>query len=408
MSEFKIGNSTKRANRRICTKCRAHAGERERCGKCGGKTAARIQISYTISGNRQRILTDAWEESEASKILQQIEDDYWRRQRSGAKREIGGHLGPLLDDFLEAKSGESKNYQKQLRTATGALRRGIGESELVQLIAHEDILSFRDEGLESGLSAATVRSYLIAIRQFFTWCVERGVLRQDPSERVKLPAPKARGDFLRPEEVGPVLESFGRYAPNLKPIMAAITLGGFRKGEIINLRRKDVDLQARWAYVTEFEGDEIADQWAPKTASSKRAVPLHPLVAAELASMKPVLCPDGSLSPWMFPVIDGRKSTRQVDSRGRAQPVVGDRRSPETSFFGSKLKVCLQAAGVNRRVTVHGLRRSFAVLLTQVGAPDSIIRQALGHSAKGVTEFNYLPRRDALLQEWIDKIRIGV
>ena len=42
--------------------------------------------------------------------------------------------------------------------------------------------------------------------------------------------------------------------------------------------------------------------------------------------------------------------------------------------------ICLQ---IEHRVTIHGLRRTFAVLMQEAGAPDSIIRQALGHKAKG-------------------------
>ena len=69
-------------------------------------------------------------------------------------------------------------------------------------------------------------------------------------------------------------------------------------------------------------------------------------------------CPDGRLSPWMFPVLAHRKAKRYQDKHGRAQPAYGDRRSPSTSFFGDKLREALAAAGVQRKVTVHGLRRT--------------------------------------------------
>jgi hypothetical protein len=82
----------------------------------------------------------------------------------------------------------------------------------------------------------------------------------------------------------------------------------------------------------------------------------------------------------------------------------GDRRSPETTFFGRKLKEVLDAAGIKRDLSPHGLRRSFAVLLQDAGAPDSVIGQALGHKQTGVTRFNYLPRRDDNLQRWVERI----
>jgi integrase len=87
-------------------------------------------------------------------------------------------------------------------------------------------------------------------------------------------------------------------------------------------------------------------------------------------------------------------------------PVRGDRRSPQTTWLGSCLRQALAAAGIERRVTVHGLRRTFAVLLQDAGAPDSVIRQALGHAQQGVTEQHYLPRRDPVVQSWVDRIQI--
>jgi hypothetical protein len=42
-----------------------------------------------------------------------------------------------------------------------------------------------------------------------------------------------------------------------------------------------------------------------------------------------------------------------------------------------------------------------------VGAPDSVIRQVMGHAPKGVTERHYLPRRDALVQAWVDRIQLA-
>jgi len=84
----------------------------------------------------------------------------------------------------------------------------------------------------------------------------------------------------------------------------------------------------------------------------------------------------------------------------------GDRRSPSTTYFGKCLRLALTKAGLDRRVTLHGLRRTFSVLLQDAGAPDSIIRQAMGHAERGVTESHYLPRRNELLQRWVDQIAI--
>ena len=169
-----------------------------------------------------------------------------------------------------------------------------------------------------------------------------------------------------------------------------------------------MDLETRWAYVLDFEGDELTESWSPKTESSVRAVALHPLVARALERVEPVPRPDGSESPWVFPISDRRKRRRLKNKHGHTLPVYGDRRSPETSYFSDKLRQAMAAAKIERSVTIHGLRRTFAVLLQEAGAPDSVIRQALGHGQRGVTELNYLPRRDPLLQRWVDAIPMHI
>jgi integrase len=403
--EFRPGSSERRENRRICPSCRSLCGAQTHCPKCGKATEARIQITWFVLGARNRRLTATWTERDAAEVLRREEADYWRRQQGGVARAAGGTLQAAVEAYQAAKAGYSANYRKQIRTTLQALMEGLGREKQVTTIQTEDVLQFRDDGLEA-LAVSSVRTYMLVLRNFFQFLAGEGWIRTDPSSGVKLPGAKAKKDFLRPEEIPPVLQAFWRLSADVAPIATALIFGGWRKGEIVNLRRPDVDLTARWAYVLDFEGDDLAEDWDVKTESSRRAVPLHAAVVEALQRVPPIVCHDGRTSPWMFPVLDRRKHTRFVDVHGRQQPAYGDRRSPATTFFGAKLKEVLAAAGVARNVTVHGLRRTFSVLLQEAGAPDSIIRQALGHRERGVTEFNYLPRRDEVLQRWVDKITV--
>ncbi|MEM9490328.1 MAG: tyrosine-type recombinase/integrase [Myxococcota bacterium] len=310
-----------------------------------------------------------------------------------------------MDAFTAAQGDCSPCYRKQMRTALGALAGGLGWDHPVQAITNDHISQFKQQGL-TVLAPSTVRSYMLVLRRFFAHLHQEGWIRHNPTLRIKLPNARARKDHVRPEEVGRLLDAFWQVAPDVAPIATTLILGGWRKGEILNLRRENVDLDRGWAYVVEFEGDEFADAWSPKTESSARAVPLHPRVVAALRQVEPVVCPDGRVSPWMFPVTDSRKRERRRDRLGRLQPAYGDRRAPGTNFLGTKLRQALKAASIERKVTIHGLRRTFAVLLQDAGAPDSIILQALGHSQRGVTETNYLPRRDEVVKRWVDRINI--
>ena len=405
--EFRKGSHEHRPDRRICPACQRLCGTKMECPHCRKRTAARIQINWYIDGKRYRELSSCWREKDAAEVLQRKEADYWRQQELGVQREIGGSLREAADAFSAAQAEHSVNYRKQIATSLSALAAGLGWDRPVQEISPGELVQFKEDGL-TVLSRTTVRSYMLVLRRFFNYLHDEGWIRHSPAAKVKLPKATARKDHLRPAEVGPVLDAFWRIAPELGAIPTVIALGGWRKGEVINLRRPDVNLVERWTYVLDFEGDELTEAWSPKTESSVRAVPLHPLVVRALERTKLVIRPDGSQSPWMFPVIDPRKRKRLPERQGWRQPVCGDRRSSGTKFIGSKLRAAMQAAGIERSITLHGLRRTFAVLLQEAGAPDSVIRQALGHGERGVTEFNYLPRRDEMVMRWVDRIAVEI
>lgn len=407
MEEFRKGALERRPDRRVCRRCETLCGDKKTCPKCGAQAEPRIQIYWFVGSQRNRKLTTCWREAEASKVLQRIESDYWRTQELGVDRDIGGTLEDARDEFLADLNGCSANYRKQVGTALKALAAGVGWGQQVHLIGKQDIKDFRRDGLNSR-SPATVRSYMLVLRRFFGWLHDEGWIRRNPTRKITLPNRVEKKDCLFPTEVGPVLDVFWEKWPQLAPITTTFMLGGWRKGEVVNLRRRDVNLDEGWAYVLDFEGSELEEAWEPKTRSSVRAVALHPLVVTALRQVEPVMRSDGEKSPWMFPVTDPRKRERYRDAKGRLNRAYGDRRSPTTTFFGKKLSQALTIAGVNRKVTVHGLRRTFSVLLQEAGAPDSVIAEALGHKARGVTHAHYLPRRNDLVKRWVDAIEVHV
>lgn len=404
--EFRRGTPGRRQDRRLCPRCKIPQGTKQRCKKCKAKTAARIEIVWYVDGERKRELTYCWREKDAGAILQRKEEDDWRQQDLGVEREVGGALQEAVDAFVVTKANVSAHYRKQIGTAINTFLDGFGREQSVTTVTTRDVEQYKQDGLVY-LSSSTVRSYMLVLRGLFTYLHDEGWIRRNPAKKVKLPPAKQALDHLRPDEVPIVLEACWQLAPVEAPVITALILGGWRKGEIVNLRRRDVYLNEGWAYVLDFEGDELNAAWSPKTKSSRRAVPLHPVVRYALERVEPVTCPDGSVSPWMFPIMQKRKR-RFHDKLGRLQRGYGDRRSPGTSSFADRLREVLAEVNIKRRVTIHGLRRTFAVLMQEAGAPDSVIRQALGHGSKGVTELHYLPRREKVVKQWVDAIAVSV
>jgi len=315
--EFKRGNSERRQDRRICPKCERRCGRHKTCAKCGKPTKARIQVTWTAEGRRKRQLTNCWREEDAREVLRGIEADYWRQQRLGVTRDVGGSLADAVEAFEQSRVQCSRSWRQQLRKALYPLRDGLGPDSGIVEITKDDLEQYLAEGLATRASA-TMRSYMLVVRCFFNWLEDEGWIRLNPARRIKLPKAKTRyQDCLLPEQVAPVLTAAFQVASDFGPIMMAIVLGSFRKGELVNLRRADVNVRNRWARVTDFAGDEQAEAWSTKTDSSVRAVPLHPLLADALSRVAPIERPDGSASPWMFPVSDPRRRSRFRDKAGR-------------------------------------------------------------------------------------------
>jgi integrase len=404
--EFKTGNAEHRQDRRICPKCERRCGPHKTCPGCGTTTRPRIRIVWFVGEERRRKLTNLWREEDAAAELKRIEADYWRLQELGVTREPGGSLKDAIKAFEKHKHDMSAHWRLQISKVLALVREQLGPDMPVTEVTREHLKAFLAEGLLER-APTSMRSYMLVVRCFFRWLAEEGWIRVDPARKIKLPRARSRyEDCLLPEQVGPVIAACRQVCPEFAPICMAIVLGSFRKGEVVNLRWQDIILDARWAFVLDYEGDDLTEAWSPKTESSRRAVPLHPLLARTLAGLERVRGPDGTLSPWVFPVTDARRKERLVDRRGRVHPVRGDRRSADTTWFGKCLRLALARARIKQRVTIHGLRRTFAVLLQDAGAPDSIIRQAMGHEPHGVTARHYLPRRDALVQRWVDRISV--
>ena len=330
--EFRRSKPERRQDRRICASCQLPSGAKRTCARCGKKTKPRIQIVWFVDGKRCRELTYHWREADAAQVLRRKEEDYWRQQELGVEREIGGTLREAFEAFSERTTDYSNNYTKQIYTAVNNLANGVGWDRPVPLISSQDIEQYRADGLAT-IEATSVRSYMLVLRRLFAFLHQEGWIRRNPTIKVRLPKAKARRDCLRPAEVGLVLDTFWKVAPDIAPIATTLILGGWRKGEIINLRRADADLETRWAYVLDFEGDELTSAWSPKSESSARAVPLHPLVVRALRRVEPVARPDGEILPgssqsWTSASADG-SGTSVADSTPSV--ATGDHRRPHSS-----------------------------------------------------------------------------
>jgi integrase len=218
-------------------------------------------------------------------------------------------------------------------------------------------------------SIKTVRNHVNLTHSIFElglrkqWCLSNPVKRAD---RPQIRSNETRIRFLYPVELEQLLASdflpdaFGKVERVLY-LTAAMT--GLRQGELVALRWRDVDLEARRVrVVSSYVRGEFGD---PKSATSSRSVPLAARVADELRL-------------WRWGSMYAHD-----DDLVFAHPEMGG--PLDRAKLIRRFKQSLERAGV-RRITFHELRHTFGTRMAATGVPLRTIQHWMGHSDTKTTQ----------------------
>lgn len=220
-----------------------------------------------------------------------------------------------------------------------------------------------DEAKKGSVQAARA---LAMFSGFLAWCgtrreyrelVDRTAARASELADI-LPKTRKRTDALELEQLEPWFSGVSKLRNRTAAAyLQALVLTGARREEMAALRWENIDF--RWNKLT------LADK-----VDATRTIPLTPFMR-ELLHRLPRL----KDNPHVF--------SSATSATGR----ISDPRSAHAEV--------LSDAGIDH-VSIHGLRRSFALLGEAAGAPAGAIAQVMGHRPSGVHE-GYKPRSvDAL------------
>ena len=212
-----------------------------------------------------------------------------------------------------------------------------------------------------GASPATVNKDLCLISALYRWAIRAGHVEENPARKVERLSEKgrARETYLTGAEARAFVEAC---PPALRPLIVTALNTGCRRGELLALTWRDVDLERR----------EIVISAATEKTGRGRVIPmttaLHGLLEA-LRSRRPLPALDGSDRVFLGP--DG--SPLKVGSlRGLWEQAI------EAAGDGI-------AAAKRTSLTFHCLRHTAASLMAAAGIPLLDIARVLGHSTISVT-----------------------
>jgi len=135
-----------------------------------------------------------------------------------------------------------------------------------------------------------------------------------------------------------------------KCIVGLLYSAGLRMGELLNLRRQDLDFDRKQLFIKGGKGNK------------DRTSVLSDLIAQQLVNYLAIARP----KYWLF------------ESPGQAQ-------YSKTSV-GNIIKRACKKAGVEKKVTAHTFRHSFATHLLEQGTDLRYIQTLLGHNSSKTTE----------------------
>ena len=258
----------------------------------------------------------------------------------------------------------------------------IGTRPIDELTSHTIAMTLRtierSSSKKKRLKPATCNRYLAAASVVFAGAVERELIPANPccrtglrrTEKQKLPR------FLHPDEALKLLKAADKDG-HWASYFAVMLYAGPRVSELGAVRRRDVDLRAGVLRLNRTK------------SGHERSVP----IAAEL---RPYL-ERMNLKPGEYLLFVGR----QGSGRRPGDPMKHQISRPEKA-----LRRSLKKAGIERKITPHDLRHTFATISVMHGVPLSTLQAWLGHSTLRMTE-RYVHALRSNDDQWIDKLRFG-
>ncbi len=294
-----------------------------------------------------------------------------------------------IEDFilyLATERGLSDNYQLSTRFSLEGfagwlekrrLTEKIGEAALEQLVKEgtpppQMVVEAREVTLllisgylahskRRGLSAASIKLVVVAIKIFFRWLQVRGRIPRDVSEPIPLP----RTERFLPEtmnelQVDRLLDGVDLDAPRGlrdRAMLELLYASGLRVSELVNAKLEFLDLENRMIRVT---GKGNKTRIVP--VGNKACDALRAYIERE----RPASVTKKTGSEIFLSSRGGRKLT--------------------TVRVWQIVKEIAKRAGIDVNVYPHLLRHSFATHLLSNGADLRIIQEMLGHADISTTQ----------------------
>lgn len=241
-------------------------------------------------------------------------------------------------------------------------------SLLVADLTRGDIAEFMDDLQDEGLSRAMTRKVLGSLRSALDKAMQLDWIDRNVARDVKLKRNRRDEDERTIPTKDEIRTMIGNVPDRHRPLIVTAIFTGMRISELRGLTWDCVDFDARLIHVQK-RADRFNEMGKPKSRTSKRSIPMAPIVHDTLKSWTSV-CARGELN-LVFPNGKGNIENHSNIHNRVFVPlllengIVDDAGKPKFSF--------------------HALRHAAASLFIEQNWPPKKIQSLMGHSSINMT-----------------------
>ena len=231
--------------------------------------------------------------------------------------------------------------------------------------------------IELGIGPRSQARMISGIRAFFKYLIMEDMITQSPAELLELPRlPQKLPEVLSIEEIDLLINAIDLSTPEgqrNKAMLETLYCCGLRVTELVTLKISDIVFEEEFVRVI---GKGNKQRLVPLGKSAEKFIKIY------LEEVRPHIPVQKDMQDIVFLNRSGKGMTREM-----------------VFIIIQQLK---KKAGLNKKISPHTFRHSFATHLVEGGADLRAVQEMLGHSSITTTEiYTHIDReylRDAILR----------
>ncbi|MCK8817178.1 site-specific integrase [Natroniella sulfidigena] len=357
-------------------------------------TGKRERIYRTVNGTKKEA------EKEMHRLAHEIETGAYIEPSELSVKE---YLLKWFEDYCEPNLAPStlESYEiiikSHLIPALGSIKLSDLEPMHIKSYQSHKLKSGRKDGKSGGLSKRTVQYHHRVLSKALKHAVKWRIINNNPADYIDAPSPdRPEINAMTSKEVNKLLNCAKKHPEKwVYDFIYLAIYTGMRRGEILGLRWKDVDLKERVIHVrqsvTKVTGKDLIFR-KPKTNSSIRPINIDEDVVAALKRRKN----EQNQNKLLF----GSKYDNQhnlIFCKENGEPFLPQYATRQFNEVAKEVDLS--------HFRLHDLRHTHATLMLKAGVHPKIVQERLGHASITVTLDTYSHVIPSMQKEAVQKLK---